>query len=135
MSEYGDRVVFKLMNGDQCMARFLKEEEDHIVFEDLVLVKPIQIPTEHGTIEKTVTSPYCPIAEDTIYRFNKQHVLFVKALDANVARMYDKMIKQFAHDLPADIDPDGYMDEEEHEEQKEPDSFLIIPDPNDIKIH
>ena len=135
MSEYGDRVVFKLMNGDQCMGRFLREEDDHIVFEDLVLVKPMQIVTPHGTIEKTVTSPYCPITEDTIYRFSKVHVLFVKALDANVAKMYDKMIKQFEHEVPTNIDPEGYLEEEQREETNESDSFFIMPDPEDIKIH
>ena len=132
MSEYGDCVVFKLMNGDQCMGRFLKEEDDHIVFEDLVMVKSISIATQGGTIEKTITSPYCPVAEDTIFRFDKRHVLFVKALDSTVAKMYHQMVKQFRHELPTEFDPEGVLDDEDH---KQPDGFLIIPDPDDIKIH
>jgi len=129
LSEYGDCVVLKLMNGDQCMGRFLNEDDDHIVFEDLVLVKPIQIMTEGGTIEKTVTTPYCPIAEDTIFRFHKRNVLFVKALDSTVAKLYNKLVKSFEHELP-DIDPDDVLGEKNTEDQE---SFLVIPE--DSSIH
>ena len=132
MSEYGDCVVLKLMNGDQCMGRFLREEDDHIMFEDLVMVKSISIPTQHGTVEKTITSPYCPVAEDTIYRFDKRHVLFVKALDATVAKMYKQMVKQFRHEAPTEFDPDDVLGEREEEPV---DGFLIVPDADDVKIH
>ena len=123
-----DCVVLKLVNGDQLMATLAHESSESIVIESPVMVRNIQVATETGTIEKTVTTPYCPITNETFYTFARSHVVFMKPLHPNVAELYKKLVKTFDHDIPEFADAP-----EDEEPRDESDTFLIMPD--EIKIH
>jgi len=109
------------------MATLAHESNESIVIEDPVMVRNIQIPTEGGTIEKTVTTPYCPITNETHYTFARSHVVFMKPLHPNVVTLYKRLVKTFDHELPE------FADGPEEEPKDESDTFLIIPD--ELKIH
>ena len=122
-----DCVVLRLVNGDQMMATLAHESSEEIIIEDPVMVKNIQIPTEGGTIEKTITLPYCPITTETHYTFSRSHVVFMKPLHPNVIKLYKRLVKTFDHDIPDIHDPD---DEELQDDNQ---TFVIIPE--DMKVH
>ena len=109
------------------MATVAHESSESVVIEDPVMIKNVQVSTEAGVVEKTVTFPYCPMTADTHYTFARSHIVFMKALHPNVTKLYKKMVKAFEHDT-SDID-----DPDEEDTKEDNQSFLIIP--NSSKIH
>lgn len=81
-------VVVKLVSGEQLMGFLLDEGKDGIVIEMPIAIRNINITTDKGIIEKTVTSPFCNITDETVFEFEWEHIIFVKSLHPALVTLY-----------------------------------------------
>lgn len=139
-----DCIVVKLINGDLFMAKMLNEGQDFILVEDPISVRTIPVTTDGGSIEKTVTNPYCTMTQEREFSFERSHVVFVKPLHPTVVGYYLKLVDTFNEEFAGlderinlgiqDLEENGYYEPEEDldEDDYPDDRFIIIPDKNQI---
>lgn len=125
-----DPVIVKLINGDMFMAIVINDTTHSLIVSDPITVKTVSVSTEGGTVEKTVTQPFCSLTLDREYSIDRSHVLFVKPLNPKLAKYYDQLLEAFLNERSED-DMSNELDQEEYQE-KEDDHFLIIPDTDTV---
>ena len=125
-SEY---IVVKLLTGETVMATLLHESDDTIIVNNPIVVRAITVTTDGGSVEKTVTNPYCTLTLEREFYFDRRHVLFVQPLHPTVIAFYNKLVTAFEDEFSSDL-----LDEPEEpkEELDELDGFVVLPDKNQI---
>lgn len=130
-----EAVVVKLLNGDMFMAYHLNSTPDTLLVLDPVSIKAVQVATEGGIVEKTMTQPFCSLTLEREYSFDMRMVLYVKPLNPKIAKHFGKLIQAFNEERSEDNDfgqtafdndsretPDSLIDE----------SMLVIPEKHQI---
>ena len=134
-----DCIIVKLINGDLFMAKMINEGQDYILVGDPISVRTIPVTTDGGSIEKTVTNPYCSMTQETEFSFERSHIVFVKPLHPTVASYYIKLVETFNEEfvgledrINVAMQDDEFFEPEEEEDDYPEDRFIIIPDKNQI---
>lgn len=132
-----DAVIVKLLNGDMFMAYHLNSTPDTLLVSDPVSIKTVQVATEGGVVEKTMTQPFCSLTLEREYSFDMRMVLYVKPLNPKIAKYFDKLIQAFNEERSEDDDFGQVVFGSESEEEQEDDpmfgeSMLIIPEKHQI---
>ena len=131
-----DPVIVKLINGDMFMASVLNDTEETLLVADPIAIRLVQVSTEGGTIEKTVTQPFCSLTLEREFVFDRKFVLYVKPLNPKIAKYYGSLIESFLNE-PSDDDNFGQTEfeddsEPEEEEPNVDEGFLIIPSNHNV---
>ena len=131
-----DAVIVKLLNGDMFMAYHLNSTPDTLLVSDPVSIKTVQVATEGGVVEKTMTQPFCSLTLEREYSFDMRMVLYVKPLNPKIAKYFDKLIQAFNEERSEDDDFGQltFDDEpqEHHEEELFDESMLVIPEKHQL---
>ena len=130
-----EAVVVKLLNDDMFMAYRLNSAPDTLLVLDPVSIKAVQVATEGGIVEKTMTQPFCSLTLEREYSFDMRMVLYVKQLNPKIAKHFDKLVQAFTKERSEDDDfcqmtfdndsreaPDTSIDE----------SMLVIPEKHQL---
>ena len=130
-----EAVVVKLLNDDMFMAYRLNSAPDTLLVLDPVSIKAVQVATEGGIVEKTMTQPFCSLTLEREYSFDMRMVLYVKQLNPKIAKHFDKLVQAFNKERSEDDDfcqmtfdndsreaPDTSIDE----------SMLVIPEKHQL---
>lgn len=132
-----EAVVVKLLNGDMFMAYHLNTTSDTLLVVDPIAIKSVQISTEGGVVEKTLTQPFCSLTLEREYAFDMRQVIYVKPLNPKIASYFDKLIKAFNEERSEDDDFGQVVFGSESEEEPEDDpmfdeTMLVIPEKHQI---
>jgi hypothetical protein len=132
-----EAVVVKLLNGDMFMAYHLNSTPDTLLVLDPVSIKAVQVATEGGIVEKTMTQPFCSLTLEREYSFDMRMVLYVKPLNPKIAKHFGKLIQAFNEERSEDNDFgqsmfDDELEEQHEEEQLFNESILVIPEKHQI---
>jgi len=126
-----DPVIVKLINGDMFMATVINDVEDTLMVADPIAIRLVQVSTDGGTVEKTITQPFCALTLEREYSFDRRFVLFVKPLNPKIAKYYGSLLESFLNEQDGDLDNVQFNDEQQEEDQEEEpnldEGFLIIP--------
>ena len=126
-----DPVIVKLINGDMFMATVINDVEDTLMVADPIAIRLVQVTTDGGTVEKTITQPFCALTLEREYSFDRRFVLFVKPLNPKIAKYYGSLLESFLNEQDGDLDNVQFNDEQQEEDQEEEpnldEGFLIIP--------
>ena len=116
------------------MAILLYSTNNEYIFQDPISVKAVQVLNEGEVIEKTVTHPFCSLSLDREYSFDKNLVLFCKALNPKIADYYVRLTAAFHEERNQDDDfGQTVFDDDKPEEPDDDDKiFLIIPETKNI---
>lgn len=87
-----DPVVVKLMNGETFIAVNIESTTTHATFENPISIRVVVVPGQGGVVEKTITSPYCSLTDETVFSFRHEHILFVKPVQATVREYYLNLV-------------------------------------------
>lgn len=131
-----DPVIVKLINGDMFMASVLNDTDETLLVADPIAVRLVQVSTEGGTIEKTVTQPFCSLTLEREFAFDRKFVLYVKPLNPKIAKYYGSLIESFLNERS---DDEGFgqteFEDDSELEEEEPnvdEGFLIIPSNHNV---
>ena len=126
-------VVVRLVTGETLMATLGEVSKSTTKIKDPIQLKTVQVNTTAGIIEKTITSQFCSIAEDSEYMLLNNHIVFMKNLHPLIAAMYVNLLDSMENP-EEQYDPEDLMDyNQEPEPDEEP--FFITPNPNKETIH
>ena len=143
-----DFVVIKFVNGEMVMATLIEENDSYVFVENPIGIKVIQVTTAAGIVEKTATSPFCSLSEDTEFCFDRRQILYTCGLHNSLIPIYLSLVNSFSDDvnsfsdqvesalqrLSGLHDTDTDSDQQDQEQQEEVDNvFYIFPD--EPKIH
>lgn len=131
-----DPVIVKLINGDMFMATVINDVDDTLMVADPIAIRLVQVTTEGGTVEKTITQPFCALTLEREFSFDRRFVLFVKPLNPKIAKYYGSLIESFLSERSDDEDFGQIQFDDEPEEKEEEtnldEGFLIIPTNHNI---
>lgn len=118
-----DPVIVKLVNGDMFMAQVITDTTHALIVSDPVTIKTITVAAEGGSVDKTITLPFCSLTLDREFSIDRSHVLFVKPLNPSLIKHYDKIVEAFLEERSED-----QFEEQSIEDEPGDNHFLIIPD-------
>ena len=115
-----DCVVVKLVTGEQFIAGYIDCTRDYLIVKNPIVVRVVQAMTEEGLVEKTVTSSFCAMTEETEYSFNMNHVVYHKPLHSQMVPYYNKLLDA--------------IEKDDQEEEIDQDNLLVF-ELDETKIH
>ena len=86
-------IVMKLCSGEQVMAILRQEDEEHILVEHPIVMRPI-VDFEAGK-EKVTAAPLCPFTSDDEFVLDKKNVLYIKKLHHIFIDHYRSIVKEY----------------------------------------
>ena len=101
---------------------------------DPISIKLVQVATEGGIVEKTMTQPFCSLTLEREYSFDMRMVVYVKTLNPKISNYFDKLIKAFNDERSEDNDfgQTVFESEENEEDPLFDESMLVVPEKHQI---
>ena len=92
MSDSEMYVILKLTTGENVMAMFRQEDEEHVLIESPMVMKTI-LNFEEGK-EHITAQPLCVFTKDTDFVIPKSSIMFIKRVNAAFIPHYKKIVKE-----------------------------------------
>lgn len=113
-----EHVTLKLINGDQLMCELLSQTEHLIYINKPITIKLSPVMTEGTTVERLLTSVYCPVSDQETFVLDTRHVIYVNRLHPRMVKHYKTMSDELYTNLK---NPLQYDLEEKEDNLEKPD--------------